>query len=150
MKRILAVIAVALVLTGLAGVGAYATSAAPPKAVGLCANAKNGGYVRMLESKNLSRSQYGKCRAGEVKVPVPTTVAKGATGARGASAFEVWRDHKTAAGAQPNKAKTEADYLASLQGRGVDGAPFKLSFTGAGPWTCTWQAVSGTLACVTP
>lgn len=115
----LGAVALAVVLVaGTAGVGAYAvTAAATPKTVAVCANTKNGGYLRMLEAKNLTRSAYGKCRTGEVKVPLSTTVAAGAAGA---------------------------------PGRGFDSAPFKLMFTGAGPWTCSWKADTETLACVTP
>ena len=35
-------------------------------------------------------------------------------------------------------------------GRGFDGAPFQMTFTGNGPWKCTWKADADTLACVTP
>jgi hypothetical protein len=35
-------------------------------------------------------------------------------------------------------------------GRGFDGVPFHMTFTGNGPWSCTWKADTQTLACVTP
>lgn len=114
------VLALVLVVSG-AGVGAYATvAAAAPKVVGVCANKTNGGYLRMLEAKNLPKSQYGKCRATEVKVSLPTSLQQGARGATGAA------------------------------GRGLDGAPFKMTTTGNGPWSCSWVAATSTLACVTP
>ncbi|MFD8531538.1 hypothetical protein ACFV0L_29370 [Streptosporangium canum] len=115
--------AVALVVAlgaGTAGAGAYAAVAAPPKTVGVCANKTNGGYLRMLEAKNLTKSAYGKCRANEVKVPLTTTVATGPKGATGAA------------------------------GRGFDSAPFKMTVSGAGPWSCSWAAATSTLVCVTP
>lgn len=73
MKRLLAVgLAAVLVVAGVGGAGAFATAAAPPKVVGVCTNTKNGGYLRMLEAKNLVKSQWGKCRKNEAKVSVPT------------------------------------------------------------------------------
>lgn len=141
--------AVAVVLAfGVAGAAAT-VSAAPPKAVGWCAK-QSGGAVRMLEPKNVAKSQHGKCKTGESKVLLPTTVAKGATGATGKSAYEIWL------GQTGNAGKTEAQYLASLKGadgkdgRGLDGAPFNMTFAGNGPWKCSWVKATETLACVTP
>jgi hypothetical protein len=128
---------------------------------------KSTGYLRILERNNLAKSAVGKCKSTERRITVPSTsgLIKGDKGATGASAYEVWRDFKAADGTQPNKTKTQADYLASLKGetglagpkgadgkdgRGFDGAPFKMTFTGSGPWTCSWQAETETLACVTP
>ncbi|MEV0227972.1 hypothetical protein [Nonomuraea sp. NPDC050786] len=144
--KVLYTAAATILLIGGGGV-AYAVASATPTIVGVCANKTNGGYLRLLEAKNSAKSQYGKCRKNEVKIPLATTAAKGA---RGASAYEVWRDYTDKDGKQPNKTKTVNDYLASLQGRGFDGAPFNITFTGNGPWTCSWQATTGTLACVTP
>ncbi|WP_329426815.1 hypothetical protein OG339_42195 [Streptosporangium sp. NBC_01495] len=121
--RIGAVALVVALVAGTAGAGAYAAVAAPPKTVGVCANKTNGGYLRMLEAKNLAKSSYGKCRANEVKVPLSTVVAAGPKGATGA---------------------------AGAAGRGFDSAPFKLTFSGAGPWTCSWTKATETLACITP
>ena len=83
MRKSVAVALAAVLLAGTAGAGAYATVAAPPKTVAGCANTKNGGYFRLLEAKNLPKSAFGKCRPGEVKVPLSTTVATGAKGAAG-------------------------------------------------------------------
>ncbi|ETK36108.1 collagen-like triple helix repeat-containing protein [Microbispora sp. ATCC PTA-5024] len=176
MKRILALVAAALLAVGVFG-GAVAAVAAsePAKSYGGCVS-KSTGYLRILERNNLAKSSVGKCKSTERRITVPSTsgLIKGDKGATGASAFEVWRDLKLADGTQPNKAKTEADYLASLKGdtgpkgadgkdgatgpqgpkgdpgRGLDGAPFKMTFAGNGPWTCSWQADTETLACVTP
>ncbi|GIH98084.1 hypothetical protein [Planobispora takensis] len=73
MKKPILVALAAGLLAVTAGAGAYATAAAPPKAVGVCANTKNGGYVRMLEAKNPAKSPWGKCRKNEQKVLLPTT-----------------------------------------------------------------------------
>ena len=49
--------------------------------------------------------------------------AQGPQGPDGKSAYEVWKDHKEADGTQPNKDKSEKDYLDSLKGKdGTDGA----------------------------
>ncbi|MFI6477346.1 hypothetical protein ACIBH1_05400 [Nonomuraea sp. NPDC050663] len=63
-------------LLALAASGPLAASAAssapkPVKTVGVCAK-KVGGDLRLLEPKNLARSAYGSCRAGEKKVKLPT------------------------------------------------------------------------------
>jgi hypothetical protein len=79
-KKPLAVAGVVVVLAG--GGVAYAAAAVPSK-VAVCANVKNGGYVRLLEPKNLAKSQFGKCRKNEVKVPLTTTAVKGPKGDAG-------------------------------------------------------------------
>ena len=49
--------------------------------------------------------------------------AKGDKGADGKSAYEVWKDHTEDDGTQPNKDKSEKDFLDSLKGKdGADGA----------------------------
>ncbi|GGS87718.1 hypothetical protein GCM10010156_52800 [Planobispora rosea] len=74
MRKPFLIAAVAVLVAGTAATGAAATTPAPPKAVGMCANVKNGGYLRMLEPKNPAKSQWGKCRTTEVKVTLPTTM----------------------------------------------------------------------------
>ncbi|MEV6036051.1 hypothetical protein AB0L65_33190 [Nonomuraea sp. NPDC052116] len=61
-------------VVGLGATGAAsASSAAPakPKQYGVCVNAKTGA-MRLLEPLNLRRSQFGKCKAGERRVFLPT------------------------------------------------------------------------------
>ena len=49
----------------------------------------------------------------------------GVDGKDGKSAYEVWRDHTKADGSQPNKDKSEQDYLDSLKGK--DGTDFTVT-----------------------
>jgi hypothetical protein len=76
-------LAVGAALAVLAGGGVGYAAAAMTSKVAVCANTKNGGYTRLLEPKDLAKSQYGECRKGEMKVPLATTVAKGAKGDTG-------------------------------------------------------------------
>lgn len=170
MRKILAVVAAALLAVGVFG-GAVAAVAAsePAKAYGGCVS-KSTGYLRVLERNNLAKSALGKCKSTERRITLPSTSGL-IKGDRGASAYELWRDIKLADGTQPNKAKTLADFLVAIKGdtgaqgpkgdagaqgpkgdpgRGFNSAPFKMTFTGNGPWTCSWQAETETLACVTP
>jgi hypothetical protein len=68
-RKILALVAVALLAFGLP---AAAAAAAPePPAIGNCIS-KSTGINRTLEKTNLAKSQYGKCRTTETKVTLPT------------------------------------------------------------------------------
>ncbi|MGW4411759.1 hypothetical protein ACWEJ6_47595 [Nonomuraea sp. NPDC004702] len=64
---VLSALVVGLGVTGAAS----ASAAAPAKQYGVCINVKTGA-VRLLEPLALRRSQYGKCKAGERKVKLPT------------------------------------------------------------------------------
>ncbi|MFF0860883.1 hypothetical protein ACFYUV_03920 [Nonomuraea sp. NPDC003560] len=71
-----AIVLSALVI-GLGVTGAASASTAvpaKPKSYGVCINAKTGA-LRLLEPLALRRSQYGKCKAGERKVKLPTLSA---------------------------------------------------------------------------
>ena len=57
----------------------------------------------------------------------------GGSGKDGKSAYEVWKDHKDADGTQPNKGKSESDFLKSL--KGDKGDPGTGTGTGAGATT---------------
>lgn len=74
--------AAAVLAAALGGAGVTYAATTPSK-VAVCANKTNGGYMRMLEAGHLSKSQFGKCRANEVKVPLTTTAVKGAKGDTG-------------------------------------------------------------------
>ncbi|MEU7741964.1 hypothetical protein [Nonomuraea sp. NPDC049158] len=70
-KKIASIAAVGLVVLGGTGLAAAATAAKEPaKSYGVCVNKKTGA-VRVLEAKNLAKSRYGKCRAGERRVLLP-------------------------------------------------------------------------------
>ncbi|WP_214103252.1 hypothetical protein [Acrocarpospora catenulata] len=115
MRKILALVAAALLAFGVfGGALAAAAPAEPAKAYGGCVS-KSTGYLRVLERNNLAKSTVGACKSTERKITFPSRTGL-IKGDRGASAYEVWRDTKLADGTQPNKAKTEADYLASLKG----------------------------------
>ncbi|MFB4276028.1 hypothetical protein ACBJ59_12090 [Nonomuraea sp. MTCD27] len=73
-KKIAPIAALALVLTGGAGVAAASeatTAAAKPKLYGACVSTKSGA-MRLLEPNRLKRSQHGKCRSSERKIYLPT------------------------------------------------------------------------------
>lgn len=74
--------AAAITLVGVTGAGIAVASSSSPSVVGVCANKATGG-LRLLEAKNVAKSQYGKCRSTEVKVPLTTVVAKGPKGDKG-------------------------------------------------------------------
>ncbi|SEU46657.1 hypothetical protein [Nonomuraea wenchangensis] len=132
LSTVLAALAAVLLAAGLGGTIATATTtAAAPKTLGFCAK-QAGGAVRMLEPKNTAKSQFGACKKGETRVQLPTTTAKGPKGDTGP------------AGPKGETGKDGKD------GRGLDGAPFKMTFTGNGPWSCSWKADTETLACITP
>src|SRR5689334_12238816 len=65
-----------LLAGGITFAAVQSASAAPvkPKQVGACAS-KTTGALRLLEPNRLAKSQYGKCRSTEKKVPLPTTYA---------------------------------------------------------------------------
>lgn len=137
---LLSAVVVAVGTTGVAT--ASTTSSAAPKAVGACAK-QSGGALRMLEPKNVAKSQHGKCKTGETRVLLPTTVAKGAKGDTGPAGL------KGDAGPAGAKGDQGAAGTSGKDGRGFDGAPFNMTFAGDGPWSCSWKADTSTLACVT-
>lgn len=120
-SKSLIMLSAVVVALGTAGV-ATASSTAAPKAVGACAK-QSGGGLRLLEPRNVTKSQYGACKKDETRVLLPTSTAKGVKGDTGP---------------------------AGKDGRGFDGAPFKMTFAGNGPWSCSWKADTQTLACITP
>lgn len=138
---LLSAVVLAVGTTGVAT--ASTTSSAAPKAVGACAK-QSGGALRMLEPKSVAKSQHGKCKTGETRVLLPTTVAKGATGPAGA------KGDVGPAGAKGDQGTAGTPGKDGKDGRGFDGAPFNMTFAGAGPWSCSWKADTSTLACVTP
>ncbi|WP_222871078.1 hypothetical protein [Nonomuraea sp. PA05] len=131
-STVLAALVAVLLAAGLGG--AVALAAAEPKALGFCAK-QTGGALRLLEPKNIAKSQWGKCKSGETRVQLPTTAAKGPKGDTGPAG---------------PKGDTGAPGKDGKDGRSFDGAPFTMTFTGNGPWKCTWKADTATLACVTP
>lgn len=119
-KKIATLTAVAaLAITGV-GVASAATSSAPQpaKSYGLCINSKGG--VRVLEARNLIASKYGKCKAGERKLLLPSIdgVPKAINGK---SAYEIWVAQTA------NVGKTEAQFLESLKGKDAT-LPAKVQF----------------------
>lgn len=150
----------ALALVGTTGVATASTTAAPPKAVGACAK-QSGGALRLLEAKNLAKSQHGKCSTGETRVLLPTTVAAGPKGEAGAvgpkgdvgpQGLKGETGPAGPKGEQGVKGETGAagkDGTNGRNGRGFGGAPIKMTFVGNGPYACTWTAATSTLNCVT-
>ncbi|MEV5897432.1 hypothetical protein [Nonomuraea fuscirosea] len=138
MSTVLAAFAAVMLAAGLGGT--IAVAAAEPKALGFCAK-QTGGALRLLEPKNIAKSQWGKCMAGETRRQLPTTVAK---------ARRATPDRRARRARPVRKGDASAPGKDGKDGRGFDGAPFKMTFTGNGPWSCTWKATTDTLDCVTP
>lgn len=72
MRKILAIVAVALL--ALATVGAAVAAAAPvepAKAYGVCVH-KSTGVPRVLERNNLAKSVHGKCKSSERRITLPS------------------------------------------------------------------------------
>lgn len=74
LKKIAASGAAILLAGGLTFAAVQSASATAPikvKSLGVCIKTSSGAW-RVMEPKKLHRSQYGKCRAGERKILVPT------------------------------------------------------------------------------
>ncbi|MEU8199305.1 hypothetical protein AB0C10_36525 [Microbispora amethystogenes] len=82
-SRTLTALAAGGLLVGAGGAGYAVAATQAPTVVGACANTKTKGALRLMEPKNLSKSRWGKCGTGEVKVELATSVAKGPKGDRG-------------------------------------------------------------------
>lgn len=110
--------AVAVVLAFSVASVAATVSAEPAKTYGICVTSK--GAVRVLETKALAKSRYGKCKTGERKLLVPSIdgVPKAINGK---SAYQIWL------AVPANVGKSEAQFLASL--KGADGKDASLPAT---------------------